>query len=151
MVGVELSETAVQELFEDLSLNPKVTEIKDFKIYSADRIHIFVGDFFNLSYNLLAQVDAIYDRAALVALPEEMRKEYSSYLMEITNTAPQLLIVFDYDQNVVSGPPFSISEKEIKQHYGTSYSVELLESVDMNGGLKGQVEANENVWTLISK
>lgn len=151
VVGVELSETAVQELFEELSVNPKVTEIKDFKIYSADSIYIFVGDFFKLTIKLIGDIDAVYDRAALVALPEEMRKEYSSRLLEITKEAPQLLIVFEFDEKIASGPPFSITEKEIHQHYGTSYFVHLLENVDMPGGLKGQVKASENVWLLGSK
>ncbi len=96
-------------------------------------------------------MDSIYDRAALVALPEEMRKEYTTHLMKITKNAPQLLIVFEYDQDAVAGPPFSITEEEIHQHYADDYSIEMLESIDMPGGLKGQVRAMENVWSLVSK
>lgn len=148
VVGVELSETAVRELFEELSIEPEISESDGFKIYSSDGLVVFVGDFFSLTSDLLGKVAAIYDRAALVALPEEMRKDYTTHLMGITNNAPQLLIVFEYDQDVVSGPPFSITEEEIHQYYDDIFSPELLESVDMPDGLKGQVKASENVWLL---
>ncbi len=150
VVGVELSETAVKELFQELSVKPEISEANDFKVYSSDGLIVFVGDFFALTSVLLGKVDAIYDRAALVALPLEMRKEYAPHLMGITNNAQQLLIVFEYDQEVVSGPPFSITEEEIHQHYLENYTIQLLESVEMPGGLKGQVNAYENVWKLSS-
>ncbi|MBO6522352.1 MAG: thiopurine S-methyltransferase [Balneolaceae bacterium] len=151
VVGVELNETAVKELFEELSAEPEISKTENFRIYSADNINIFVGDFFKLSAEMVEKVDAVYDRAALVALPKEMRKDYCTHLRNITKKAPQFLIVFEYDQGLVSGPPFSITQEEIHQHYGASYSVQLLESVEMPGGLKGQVKANENIWTLVTK
>jgi thiopurine S-methyltransferase len=77
----------------------------------------FVGDIFDLSRATLGPVDAIYDRAALVALPETMRNRYAAHLMEITDHAPQLLICFDYDQSLQPGPPFSISDEEVGRHY----------------------------------
>ncbi len=148
VVGVELSEMAVQELFEGLSAEPEISKTENFRIYSADSISIFVGDFFKLSSESIGQVDGIYDRAALVALPEDMRKDYSSHLINITKAAPQLLIIFEYDQNQMPGPPFSIPEQEIYHHFDDQYNIQLLESVAIPGGLKGKVKAFENVWLL---
>ncbi len=97
---------------------------------------------------MIGSVDAIYDRAALVALPEEMRHRYTAHLMKITNKAPQLLICFEYDQTLMEGPPFSISDKEIDKHYSGSYNLTLILSADVSGGLKGKYLAKENVWLL---
>ena len=119
-----------------------------FNHYSANNIDIFAGDIFHLSRKMLGPVDAIYDRAALVALPEEMRNRYTAHLMEMSNKAPQLLICYEYDQNVMEGPPFSISNEEVHQHYRDSYDLTLIGSMNVPDGLKGKCAAIENVWLL---
>lgn len=148
VVGAELIETAIQQLFTELGVVPKISVTGEVKHYSAKNIDIFVGDIFTVSRKMLGLVDAIYDRAALVALPKDMRHRYTEHLMQITNIAPQLLITFEYDQNVMAGPPFAISHEEIDQHYQNSYSLTRLASADVPGGLKGKCSAIENVWLL---
>lgn len=149
VVGAELSEKAIDHLFVALGVQPKITVIGDLKHYSETNIDIFVGDIFHLSNDMLGTIDAVYDRAALVALPEHMRSQYVANLMSITNKAPQLLITFVYDQSVLPGPPFSISDEEVKHHYGSHYDLNVLESVDVPGGLKRKCEATENAWLLM--
>lgn len=148
VVGAELSETAVRQLFNELGVDPKISGVGDVDRYSTKNIDIFVGDIFHLSGTILGSVDAIYDRAALVALPKEMRGRYAAHLTEITNHAPQLLICYEYDQALMEGPPFSISNEEVNQHYRGSYELTLLESTDVPGGLKGKCAAKENAWLL---
>lgn len=148
VVGVELSEIAVSQLFEELGVTPAKVDLGDLMRYSAENIDIFVGDIFHLSNKDLGTVDAIYDRAALVALPKEMRDRYAAHLIHVTNNAPQLLISFEYDQNLLAGPPFSITNKELTQQYRSAYEVTLLASEEVIGGLKGQCDAVENVWLL---
>ncbi|MEM9769787.1 MAG: thiopurine S-methyltransferase [Cyanobacteria bacterium P01_D01_bin.71] len=147
VAGAELVEMAIVQLFSELALTPKVTPVGSLKRYSADRIDIFVGDIFELSPETLGPVDAVYDRAALVALPEPVRQRYTAHLQTITKTAPHLLITFQYDQMLMTGPPFSISAEEVKQHYGDRYSISLADSQTVAGGLKGNA-AEENVWLL---
>ncbi len=148
VVGAELSPIAIDQLFAELGVQPEINTIGTFTNYQADNIDIFVGDVFQLTSTILGQIDAIYDRAALVALPEAMRHKYTALLIALTNRAPQLLISFDYDQNEMAGPPFSISTDEINTHYQESYNITLLESTNVEGGLKGQCQALENVWQL---
>ena len=148
VVGSELSEIAIKQLFSELAIEPKTKAINEIRCYSADNIDIFVGDIFDLSRGVLGRVDAIYDRAALVALPETMRNRYTAHLMEITDRAPQLLICLDYDQSLLDGPPFSVTETEVHQYYQDSYDLTALASVDVVGGLKGKCPAKENVWLL---
>ena len=148
VVGAELSEIAIGELFDDLNITPQITELDNLKRYSGPNIEIFAGDIFHLNEDLLGHVDAIYDRAALVALPNELRQRYTQRLVVITHRAPQLVISFEYDQTVMQGPPFSISEDEVLSHYEDIYSVKSLETIEVPNGLKGQCDAIERVWYL---
>jgi thiopurine S-methyltransferase len=147
VAGAELSELAIQQLFTELGVTPKIVTAGKLKHYSAEGIDIFVGDIFDLTADLLGAVDAVYDRAALVALPEEMRIRYTAHLARITDKAPQLLITYEYDATLISGPPFSISIDEVKRHYAGSYNLHLLASIDTPDGLRGNA-ARENVWVL---
>jgi thiopurine S-methyltransferase len=152
VAGAELSAIAIANLFNSLNLTPSITQIGEISHYSAPNIDIFVGDVFNLSPNMLGKIDAVYDRAALVALPEDIRKLYTAHLMKLTlnldNKAQQLLICFEYDQALHAGPPFSISANEVQQLYQANYLLTLLGSSDVVGGLKGQCPATEHVWWL---
>jgi len=151
VVGAELSTQAIKQLFSELGLTPQISQVAKLQLYQAKNLNIFVGDIFDLTAEMLGSVAAIYDRAALVALPESMRISYASHLRQITHSAPQLLITFTYDQTLKNGPPFSISQAEIEQHYSTYYQIEQLETIKVQGGLKGNVEANEVVWFLNKK
>lgn len=146
--GAELSPIAIGQLFLELGMEPKISGSGKTDLYSTKNIDIFVGDIFDLTRKTLGDVDAIYDRAALVALPEEMRRRYTRHLMEITNQAPQLLICYEYDQNLMAGPPFSVGYEEIQRLYKEHYELTLLASIDTPGGLKGKVAAKEKAWLL---
>ncbi|MFK7958711.1 MAG: thiopurine S-methyltransferase [Lysobacterales bacterium] len=148
VAGVELSEVAVKQLFEDLGVEPEISNSSELKRYRAESIDIFVGDLFALSYESLGNVHAVYDRAALVALPGDMRTPYCKHLSAVTRCAPQLLITFDYDQNAMAGPPFSISTAELQGHYADIYQIDHLAGIAVKNGLKGQIEAVENAWLL---
>ena len=117
IVGVELSEIAINALFEILNITPTITQLDLFKHYSAKNIDIYVGDIFDLSADIIGPINGIYDRAALVALPYETRTRYANHLIQITKSSPQLLITFDYDQNHMTGPPYSIPKKEVARLY----------------------------------
>ena len=148
VAGAELSKIAIEQLFVELGVKPKISQVGELAHYSAPNIDIFGGDIFHLSSKILGLVDAIYDRAALVALPEEMRDRYTAHLMEITHKAPQLLICYEYDQSLMEGPPFSVSNEEVNRHYSGSYQLTSLASANVPGGLKGNYAVKENVWLL---
>jgi thiopurine S-methyltransferase len=148
VAGCELSKIAVEQLFSELGVEPTITAIDQLTRYSSTNIDIFVGDIFRLSASILGTIDAIYDRGALVALPQPTRARYAAHLIKITERAPQFLITFVYDQRLQDGPPFSIAHEEIARHYQQTYDPKLLASIDVPGGLKGKCPASENVWLL---
>jgi thiopurine S-methyltransferase len=135
-------------LFKELGLEPQIFKAGELVRYSAKDIDILAGDIFDVSAEYLGPVSAIYDRAALVALPSGLRKRYTAHLMHITGTAPQLLITYEYDQRLMDGPPFSVSENEVMQHYEAAYQLKPVETKSVTGGLKGKVASTETVWLL---
>lgn len=147
VAGAELSELAINELFAELGVEPKISRVGELTLYHAKDVDIWVGDIFDVSAEVLGLVDAVYDRAALVAMPANKRDQYTSHLMKITDTAPQLLICYDYNQRLMDGPPFSINAEEVKHHYADAYQLQSVESKDVVGGLKG-VATIETVWLL---
>lgn len=149
VAGAELSEVAVQQLFEDMGLTAKIQDVGNLRLYSADGLDIFVGDIFDLTRDVLGDVAAVFDRAALVALPEEMRARYSAHLTSITARAPQLLITFDYDQAVMDGPPFSVTGDMVDALYAQDFSIRLLAGAEVEGKLKGIAPAMEEIRLLI--
>jgi len=148
VVGAELSALAVTQLFDDLGIKPDIADAGALTHYRAKALDLFLGDIFDLEPEQLGTIDAIYDRAALVALPEALRLHYSEHLTRITDSAPQLLITYEYDQTVIDGPPFSVSNEEVIQHYGSEYTPMLLHSEEVPGGMKGKCPAKEHLWLL---
>ncbi|MEM9673699.1 MAG: thiopurine S-methyltransferase [Bacteroidota bacterium] len=148
VVGAELSQLAIEQLFAELHAEPKITQQGKLRHYHTKNLDIFVGDMFHLTGQTLGPVDAIYDRAALVALPQETRQRYTAHLMEITESVPQLLITYEYDQSHMDGPPFSISSEEIDRHYAQYYEVKHQSRTEVTGPLRKRVAAQEEVWLL---
>lgn len=144
IVGVELSEIAVSELFQEMAIAPEVSTRGAFTLYWSERLEVWVGDFFALSSDQLGKVDAVYDRGALVALPAELRPAYAAHLVEVTGGKPQLLVTLLYDPSQLEGPPFLV-ESELGNHYET---VQRLQQRLVPGGLRGGVEAWESLWRV---
>ena len=128
VVGIELEVLAVEQLFKQLDRVPEIQVINDdLTCYQGENITIYHGDILTLSKQQLGPEDAIYDRAAMVALPAEMRTKYCRHMLTIRPAINQLLIVFEYDQNQLTGPPFAISKSDIQSYYGQDYGVNLLD------------------------
>ncbi len=148
VVGAELSVIAIEQLFEELGLQPEKRPVGTLTCYSAGNLEVFVGDLFELTAKQLGSIHGIYDRAALVALSPEMRRRYSAHLVALTGRVPQLVVVFEYDQSVMPGPPFSIPAPELSRHYESGYDLVLLDQVALDEELKGKVAATEVTWLL---
>ena len=148
VVGAELSAIAVQQLFADLGEQPTVTDVGGLRRYQVQGLDIYLGDLFDLTAEILGRVDAVYDRAALVALPEAMRSRYAAHVTTITAGAPQLLVCYVYDQTQLDGPPFSVMPEDVTRYYGGHYRPTLILSEKIEGGLKGKCPAHEDLWLL---
>ncbi|CAA6823024.1 MAG: Thiopurine S-methyltransferase [uncultured Sulfurovum sp.] len=148
VVGVEFSESAVKELFKELEEEPYVVKEGHFTHYSAENIDIYVGDFFDLTLELVGNIDAIYDRASIVALPAEARPKYAKHMLALTRSAPQLLVSIEYDQNLSNRTPFNVDSDELHTHYAEHYTLSQLDTLEIEGGFKGKIPASDTVWLL---
>lgn len=97
-----------------------------------DGIKILCGNFFDLGKNELANVNAVYDRAALVALPPEIRKRYVRHLLNYLPPATKILLInFDYPQSEMPGPPFAVSPDEVEALFHEYAEIKLLDKLDV--------------------
>ncbi len=151
VVGSELNEQAARKLFGRLMIEPKELMKDGLLCLQSINLEVIVGDFFKVDKGLLGSVKGTFDRAALVALPEVMRKEYSVHLLEISAGAPQILITFEYPQEHMAGPPFAVCSEEIERLYSGSYDLNILDEVVVPGGLKHKCPAIEKAWHLVPK
>ncbi|NBB76950.1 MAG: thiopurine S-methyltransferase [Bacteroidetes bacterium] len=135
VIGVETSEIAVQAFFSEQNLDPGTKTCGRFKIFSAENITVWCGDFFHLPNSSVEDVSMVYDKAAMVALPPDKRADYRKKLTELTgDNVPILLHHFEYDPSEMNGPPFAVSPSEVKERFGLEYDVvELLKNpLDIN-------------------
>jgi len=129
VVGVELSERAISDYFADASEQPSHNIVDRFTEHAGLQTRLLHGDFFDLTAPLLDNVQGLFDRGALVALPPSMRLRYVDHLLRIVPDGCRILLLsFEYDQNLVDGPPHAVGEDEILEHYGARCEVRLLES-----------------------
>ncbi len=118
VIGVELVENAARAFFTERSITPVVTQRGELTELSAPSITIFSGDIFATTAALLGPIDAVYDRAALIALPEDLRRRYVAHLRALLPArARVLLLTLEYDQTKMAGPPFSVLEPEVRSLY----------------------------------
>ncbi len=146
VLGVEVSETAVREFFEEWEVKPTCEHKGSFVSYSAKNIEILVGDYFALTAEDVQEVAGVYDRAALVALPPDMRRNYGTSLAEKLPAKTQtLLISFEYRLDARKGPPFSIDVEAVKGLFEATCDISLLDSQPFD--LRG-VAATEHAFRL---
>jgi thiopurine S-methyltransferase len=128
VIGVEISQKAVGQFFKDNQLDVKRYKYAGFNVYRSGNIEIWCGDFIKLPENKIPDISLIYDKASLTALPQSMRRKYADKMKSfIQNDTKLLLHLFDYPQEEMNGPPFSITPGEVQNLYSEKLRVTLLE------------------------
>jgi len=132
VLGVELSPIAVEAFFTENGLEPEHSRHELFSVCETDRLTLLCGDFFDLQPQQLCRVRAVYDRASLIALPEDMRVRFVSHLTDLLPLGvPMLLVTLDYDQTQMNGPPFSVEEQEVRDLFAPYWSIQLVHEEDI--------------------
>lgn len=116
VVGIELSELAVQAFFDENDLAFERSDGELLRYRATDkRITLYCGDYFRFSAD---GFDAHYDRGALIALPPDLRPRYAEHTSALlAKSAQQLLITVEYDQSVCQGPPYAVSADEVLSYW----------------------------------
>lgn len=141
VIGNELSRVAVQDFYTEQQLIASKSVISsensdqaqmEMTLWNNPEVDIYCGDFFALHKEQLSDIKAVYDRASLVALPQEMREQYVQKLLEIIpKKISMLLLTLDYNENEKQGPPFSVTKEEVYRHYNEHFDIEQLEVADI--------------------
>lgn len=126
VTGNELSEIACRDFFIDNNIPLERKRLGEFEHYSADQLSLYQGDFFKLSPELIGSVDWIYDRAALIALPEIMQQQYVDHLVHFFSSDTRLfLVTLEFPKTQLSGPPFAIDSADVSRLF-SQFDVECI-------------------------
>ncbi|NYZ63881.1 thiopurine S-methyltransferase [Luteimonas deserti] len=138
VLGVELSELAVRQFFEERGLAPRIVDGPAGRHYSAGPFELIVGDAFALAPSLLADCAGVYDRAALIALPPDLRRTYAgSAWHRLPPGCRGMLVTLEYPQTQKAGPPFSVGQDEVHALLDADWHVACLERRDILAGEPG--------------
>lgn len=149
VVGVELSAIAVQSFFDEQELGFENSVSGSLQCYRATDapIRIYQGDYFEFSGG---PFHAMYDRGGLVALQREERARYAAHSKSLLEAdAYQMILTLEYDDSVVSGPPYSVGVDEVAARFPDL--LRLSSRNDINTGSPkfreaGLDEVIESVW-----
>ncbi|KAG5366032.1 putative thiopurine S-methyltransferase [Yarrowia sp. B02] len=146
VLGVELAEKACIQYFEDLQVKPTVSKNASgkFTIYGANDTQLWCGDIFDLDADDLKYVSAIFDRASVIALPPDMRKQYAEHLIPLIPSPNGILMTLDYDQSKKPGPPHAVSDAEVQELFGAWKPTLLDETVKT--GMMGGLNPTERIY-----
>lgn len=160
VVGIELSPIACKAFFTENKIPFQKESREPGTLYYADRISLWCGDFFQAPPAVWTGCRAVYDRAALVALPAEFRKQYARHLtdklVKPASAAKMLLIAVQYESPTENGPPFSVTETEVRNLYGDAFEIKLLDT-QKDDSLSGRppkftnLEVHESTYRLTAK
>ncbi|NYT43917.1 thiopurine S-methyltransferase [Alcaligenaceae bacterium] len=128
VLGSELSQLAVEQFFDENKLRPTTHDSAAGRHYTAGNIEIICGDIFDLDAATLAGCMGAYDRAALVALPQDMRQRYVDHVY--AQLAPKyrgLLLTLDYEQEQMDGPPFAVGDAQVQSLYAQHTDASLID------------------------
>jgi thiopurine S-methyltransferase len=134
VLGVEWSELACRAFFEERQITPRESKQGPFLRFEGGNVVLLCGDFFALEPGDLEGVGAVYDRAALIALPRAERERYAQHLLGLVSTARDLAFLqlcLERSPSDENGPPFSVDEAELRAHYGSAFRLEFIESEDV--------------------
>ena len=133
VLGVELSRRAVEGFFREHGLEAEVRQQGAFEVWRSGDVALWCGDFFALRAEDVGDCVGLYDRAAVIALPLQMRARYMQALSAVLPASCRgLVVTLDYDQSLLAGPPFSVGDEELRQGFA-GWQVDELAVVQMIG------------------
>ena len=132
VLGIELSEIAVDAFFKENNLKADKSDIGKHIQYQTDDINFLCGDFFELTADDTRDVKAVFDRASMIAMPPQLRKKYADHMAKLLVSGTEILLVsMEYAGGTMSGPPFSVDEESIRALYSDHFTIQLRETFDV--------------------
>jgi len=117
---------AVRAFFRENRLQPVRRRTGKFTLWEHGEISILCGDYFALGKADLGPIDTVYDRAALTALPEDIRGRYVAQLRRIVPDTSEIFLLTTEDaaENDSLSTALGV-DKEIKALYSEGFEIDL--------------------------
>jgi len=130
-VGVELSEIAAKQLFENDSIPYATAKEHEFITYTATdrKLKVFVGNYYCLTPEIAGKFDSIWDINALGAAEPKEREAYRAVLISLLKPGGRILLSnYEYNDEGRNQAPYSLSNKLIQDLFGDLFDVQFLEN-----------------------
>ncbi len=132
VTGVEYVPRAVEDFHRENDRPFERVRTGGIDTFVSGRITTALGDFFALEATTFGRFDAIYDRAALIAISPERRTEYVAKLCDLlSDTGSMLLVTVDYPVHEKEGPPHSVADDVVQELFADHFAIEQLHSEDI--------------------
>lgn len=116
VVGVEAVEEACLAFIAENEIDASAVDCPPPRCWSAPGLTLHCTDFFLFDET---GFDAAYDRAALIALDAPSRRRYIPHLCERLRPGGLILLsTIEYREGAIEGPPFSVSDGEVREGFG---------------------------------
>ncbi len=139
-------------------MKPEFSRQDSFQVFSHGNLTLLQGDFFELNKEHLRglgfHLDAIYDRAALIAVPPELRERYAKKLLNLVRTLAEperfrmLQILLERTPHDTQGPPFSIPTAELEGHYRPFLQIRAISAEPVQARTFTESQTTERVFEL---
>lgn len=116
VIGVDLVRKPLEDFFTEQGIIPTIEKYNGIEAFKVHRQTLLHANIFDVNSETIGLVDAIYDRAALVALPPEQREAYAEHCWSLLKPGGSILLL-TYDAPVAEdkGPPFPVRRGVIEQ------------------------------------
>ncbi|MAW59963.1 MAG: thiopurine S-methyltransferase [Planctomycetes bacterium] len=141
-IGVEWAERAVEATFEELGEQPhRIPLAPEVELWHSKDLAVLCADWFAVApAHLAAAVAATgapapcrawWDRAALIALPPELRPRYAAQLLKLMPSGARgLLLALEYPEGEMQGPPFCVEPAEVRELFEGATDLLELAQID---------------------
>lgn len=131
VVGVEYVEASARQFFSDSALaveECKCPSLGCTVLQTPDgRLKIFCCSIFDLGRCTLSPVDVVWDRASLVAVPEDSRQTYARLLKSLlAPNSVYLLVTCVHLDSSYTGFPKSVGDDEVYGLFGDTMNVQKI-------------------------
>ncbi len=155
VVGVELVDRAVREFWSMLGVTPEEDAFHAFVRTISGPITVLQGDIFQAQLTHIGTVDAVYDRAAMIAMPPDQQQRYADHLLRLLRPGGRMLLVtLDMPRPLTQGPPFSVPPERVQALFSAAAEVRSMETLMLKPETESKLAswgvdwAREGVWWI---
>lgn len=139
VIGADIAQEAQDQFLVTHQEPVRYTEENKLKLAWQGRLLFIAGDILHMEPEMLRSVDAVYDRAALIALPHAVRQNYALFLAHCLKPGAKMLLITRQAPKEQLTPPFNVSAAEVDKLYSSNFRIEQLLTEERQDGVIEEV------------